>query len=100
MALDVVRNGPAEPREPVSIYAARDKMRHIVTVMVVNKSALARTVRFTFKGIALAMGKGYSIDAATNGIQVLIPAPVVQGETVQQVFAPRSICHLRFPENP
>jgi hypothetical protein len=68
--------------------------------MAVNKSALARTVRLTFKGIAISTGKSYCITACTNGIQPMANAPVVQGEEAQLALAPRSICHLRFPEKP
>ena len=98
--LDVTWRGTVARRANLSIYAARDEQRRTVTVMVLNKSALPQVVRFTFKGIALTTGKGYSIDASTNEIQVIANAPVVQNETVPQVFAPRSISHLRFTENP
>jgi len=100
LAMDVVWRGPTEPRENVSIYAARDERQRVVTVMALNKSALPRTVRLTCKGIAISTGKSYSIDASTNGIQPVLHSPVVQGDEAQMVLAPRSICHMRFPEKP
>ena len=99
-AMDVAWNGPAELREPVAIFAARDTPRHVVTVMVLNQSALSRSVRLTVKGIAISTGKSYSIDASTNGIHPMANSPVVQGDEAQLMLAPRSICHMRFPEKP
>jgi hypothetical protein len=100
MAMDVTWRGPAEAREHVSIYAARDETRHVLTVMAVNQSALARTVRLTCKGIAISTGNGYSITACTNGIQPMANEPVMRNGWAQLALAPRSICHLRFPEKP
>ncbi|MFZ4395568.1 MAG: glycoside hydrolase family 44 protein [Kiritimatiellia bacterium] len=100
-ALDAVWSGPAEPREHLSIYAACDETRRVVTVMAVNKSSLARTVRLTIKdGLAITAGNGYRIASETNGIQPMAHALVVQDGTAQLTFAPRSIYHLRFPEQP
>ncbi len=98
--LDVTWSGPADLREHVAIYAARDTARQVVTVMALNQSALPRTVRLTCKGIAITTGKSYSIDAHTNGIQPMAQAPVVQEDEAHLVLAPRSISHVRFPEKP
>ena len=98
LALDVTWRGPDERRENVSIYAARDERQHRVSVMVVNKSALSRNVRLTCKDIAISTGKGYCINACSNSIQPMAIAPVVQGEAVDLMLAPRSIYHFCFPE--
>jgi len=99
-ALDVAWSGLPIRHENVSLYAARDATQRVVTVVAVNKSALPRTVRLTFAGIAIATGKSYAITACTNGIQSMTNSPVVQGATAQLELAPRSIVHLRFPEKP
>jgi len=98
--LDVTLGGAPEARANVSLYAARSETPPVVTIVAINKSALPRAVRLSCKGIAITTGTGYSITAVTNAIQSMVPPPPVQDGAAQLMLAPRSICHLRFPEQP
>lgn len=99
-ALDAVWQGPAGPGAAVSVYASRDAARRVVTAVLVNHSALARTVRLSFKGIAVSSGKGYCVSQRADGIRPMDPPPAVQSAAAQVILAPRSACQLRFPEKP
>jgi len=98
--LDVTWITDADVRGKVSVYAARDESRHIVTVIIVNKSDHSKTLNLTFKDIAVSTGKGYSVSDHTTGIQSFENPPVVQGGGIETTLAPRSIYHFRFPEKP
>jgi len=89
---------PADVRERLSVYAARDGERKIVTLIVLNKSALTQSLQIDFKGIDLLPGNEYRVGDRGDGIEAVQEPVVVQRHGFRCVLAPRSICHLRFPE--
>jgi hypothetical protein len=98
--LDVMWLAPATLHDALSVYAARDEAAKIVTLMVVNKSALTQTLQIEFKGLDLAPGNEYRVDSHTVGIEAVRDVIPVQGSMMRIELAPRSIHHLRFPEKP
>ncbi|MEI8121646.1 MAG: glycoside hydrolase family 44 protein [bacterium] len=98
--LDVTWLAPATLHDSLSVYAARDEAAKIVTLMVVNKSALTQTAQIEFKGMDLSPGNGYRVDSHGVGIEAVRDVIPVQGSMIRIEFPPRSIHHLRFPEKP
>ncbi len=96
--LDVAWTTPAEGHERLSVYAARDEERKVVTLIVVNKSALTQTLRVEFKGIDLLPGNEYRVGEQGDGIEATKEPVPVQRDGVRRALAPRSIYHLRFPQ--
>ena len=96
--LDVMWTGPASLHDQLSVYAARDEAAKVVTLMVVNKSALSQTLQIDFKDMNLLPGNEYRVDNSGPGIEAVREGVPVPGSSAQLKLAPRSIHHLRFSE--
>jgi hypothetical protein len=96
--LEVTWVGPAVGWSGVTLYAAYEESRRMVTVMAVNQSGLARTVQVGVKGIAVRDGKVYYMTERTAGAPLTEAVVPVHDNVASVVLAPRSISHIRFPE--
>jgi len=96
--LDVMWTLTAGSYDQLSVYASRDETAKMVTLMVVNKSALPQTLQIDFKGMNLLPGNEYRVDSRRVGIEAVQESVPVQGASTRLALAPRSIHHLRFAE--
>ena len=94
--LDVTWTVPADAHDPVSVYAAREDTERIVTLMVINKSALTRILQIDFKGLDLLPGSEYRVCEHGAGIEAVQEPVTMRGHGTRVLLAPRSIHHLRF----
>lgn len=98
--LDVTWTVPADKHDHLSVYAARDEADRMVTLVVVNRSALTQILQIDFKGMDVRTGTEYRLGEQGAGIEAVQEAIPMRGAGTRLMLTPRSICQLRFPEKP